>query len=312
MTFQQLLYVLEISKCGSINKAAQRLFLSQSSISNAIKELELELGISILNRNNRGVEFTLEGKEFLSLAKSLLDKKQFIEDIYKKEAVSASHSLHISSQHYPFVIDAFTRFVNTYADPYQFQIRTAAMDVVLDDVYHQRSELGVIFFSDSTEHLCKRLLSSKNIIFHELTSLQPCIFVNKQHPLASKITVTFEDLNDFTYLCFENNLGTPSDLSEEININFQKKPEQIIMVNDHCAAINIIVHTNAFTTGSGLLSKGFVDTNLVTIPIEGRERVHLGYLHRSDYHLPTEAEHFVAFLKLAIHDAVMYSKTQND
>ena len=45
MTFQQLLYLVEIAKNGSINKAAQSLFVSQSSISCAIKDLEDELGI---------------------------------------------------------------------------------------------------------------------------------------------------------------------------------------------------------------------------------------------------------------------------
>ena len=45
MTFQQLTYVVEISKCGSINKAAHKLFLSQSGISTAVRELEEELGI---------------------------------------------------------------------------------------------------------------------------------------------------------------------------------------------------------------------------------------------------------------------------
>ena len=65
MTFQQLTYVVEISKCGSINKAAHKLFLSQSGISTAVRELEEELGIKFFVRSNRGVEFTPEGKEFL-------------------------------------------------------------------------------------------------------------------------------------------------------------------------------------------------------------------------------------------------------
>ena len=65
MTFQQLTYVVEVSKCGSINKAAHKLFLSQSGISTAVRELEQELGIQFFTRSNRGVEFTPEGREFL-------------------------------------------------------------------------------------------------------------------------------------------------------------------------------------------------------------------------------------------------------
>ena len=77
MTFQQLTYVVEISKCGSINKAAHKLFLSQSGISTAVRELEEELGIKFFVRSNRGVEFTPEGKEFLGYAVSLLEQKGY-------------------------------------------------------------------------------------------------------------------------------------------------------------------------------------------------------------------------------------------
>ena len=76
MTFQQLTYVVEVSKCGSINKAAHKLFLSQSGISTAVRELEQELGIQFFTRSNRGVEFTPEGREFLGYAVSLLEQKQ--------------------------------------------------------------------------------------------------------------------------------------------------------------------------------------------------------------------------------------------
>ena len=93
MTFQQLEYVVEISKCGSINKAAQKLFLSQSGISTAVRELEQELGIRIFARSNRGLEFTQEGKEFLSYALSLLEQKHRIEGLYKDSRDDAPHAL---------------------------------------------------------------------------------------------------------------------------------------------------------------------------------------------------------------------------
>ena len=85
MTFQQLTYVVEVSKCGSINKAAHKLFLSQSGISTAVRELEQELGIQFFTRSNRGVEFTPEGREFLGYAVSLLEQKQRIQELYKED-----------------------------------------------------------------------------------------------------------------------------------------------------------------------------------------------------------------------------------
>ena len=108
MTFQQLTYVVEISKCGSINKAAHKLFLSQSGISTAVRELEEELGIKFFVRSNRGVEFTPEGKEFLGYAVSLLEQKQRIESLYgESRSTIAPVHFSVSTQRYPFTEDAF-------------------------------------------------------------------------------------------------------------------------------------------------------------------------------------------------------------
>ena len=112
MTFQQLTYVVEISKCGSINKAAHKLVLSQSGISSAVRELEEELGIQFFVRSNRGVEFTPEGKEFLSYAISLLEQKQRIESLYgEARDTTAPARFSVSTQRYPFTEDAFLRML---------------------------------------------------------------------------------------------------------------------------------------------------------------------------------------------------------
>ena len=77
MTFQQLSFVVEVANCESINKAAERLYTSQSNVSNSIKALEEELGIQIFLRTKKGVSVTEEGREFLSYANEIIDKKIF-------------------------------------------------------------------------------------------------------------------------------------------------------------------------------------------------------------------------------------------
>ena len=74
MTLQQLRYVVEISRCGSITAAAQKLFIAQPSLSKAVRELESELGITIFERSRSGVIFTADGMEFLGQARLILDR----------------------------------------------------------------------------------------------------------------------------------------------------------------------------------------------------------------------------------------------
>ena len=145
MTFQQLTYVVEISKCGSINKAAHKLFLSQSGISTAVRELEEELGIKFFVRSNRGVEFTPEGKEFLGYAVSLLEQKQRIESLYgESRSTIAPVHFSVSTQRYPFTEDAFLEMLQqNQENRYQYTLKETSMDGVIDDVYDHRADIGV-------------------------------------------------------------------------------------------------------------------------------------------------------------------------
>ena len=64
MTLQQLKYILAISETGSMNKAAEQLYVSQPSLTSSVQELEKEIGIKIFNRSGRGVTLTNDGVEF--------------------------------------------------------------------------------------------------------------------------------------------------------------------------------------------------------------------------------------------------------
>ena len=78
MTLQQLKYIIEIVNAGSMNAAAEKLFVTQPSLSNAVKELERELGIEIFLRSNRGIALSSEGVEFLSYARQVIEQAELL------------------------------------------------------------------------------------------------------------------------------------------------------------------------------------------------------------------------------------------
>lgn len=309
MTFQQLTYVVEISRCGSINKAAQKLFLSQSSISSAIKELESELGICFFTRNNRGVEFTQEGREFLGYATGLLEQKQHIEGIYKGSNRTAPLHFSVSTQRYPFTEDAFIRLVQRLDRArFHFSIKEAGMDAVIDDVYDHRSDIGVIFLSNLTEKIIRRIMNTKSIEFHEIQAIQPCVFVRRGHPLAGKRSVAPEELSDYTYLSFEHDPGVALDFSEEVHLMSFKKSQRLLTVNDRATAVSVISNTDAITTGSGLLAEGLMDGRMISIPLEDADVMRLGWIKPRSARLTPEAQEFVALLEQSIADSVRYTE----
>lgn len=311
MTFQQLTYVVEISKCGSINKAAQKLFLSQSGISTAVRELEEELGIQFFVRSNRGVEFTQEGKEFLSYAVSLLEQKQRIESLYgEARNSSAPVRFSVSTQRYPFTEDAFLRMLRRTTDNrYVFSIREAGMDAVIDDVYDHRADIGVIFLTELTEKIIRRLLDARDLDFHEIAAVSPCIYVRKGHPLANRDEVTEEDLAGLPYVSFEHNQGVGSDYSEEYQLLSMKKPPRRISVNNRATMMNVLAATDAYTTGSGLLVEGITSQAVVTMPLAGKTCIRIGWIRPRNSKLTPYVAQFVGLLDQSIAESISFTES---
>ena len=310
MTFQQLSYIAEIAKCGSINKAAQKLFLSQSGISTAVRELEEELGVRFFVRSNRGVEFTPEGKEFLSYALSLLEQKQRIESLYgESRNLSAPARFSVSTQRYPFSEDAFLKMLQSVDDNrYQYTIKETGMDAVIDDVYDHRADVGVIFLTELTEKMIRRLLASRELEFHEIASVPPCVYARRDHPLTELETVTAADLAGYPYVSFEHEWGVAADFSEEYQIIALKKPSKRIAVNNRSTMMNILARTDAFTTGSGLLVEKLTAWPVVTIPLAGACPIRLGWIHPRNAKPSARTEQFAALLEQSVMESIRFTQ----
>ena len=99
MTLTQMNYIITISETGSLNKAAEALYISQPSLTNAVKELEKELGIIIFNRSGRGVTLTNDGTEFLMYARQIYGQYESVVEKYS-EGGSYKKKFGVSTQHY--------------------------------------------------------------------------------------------------------------------------------------------------------------------------------------------------------------------
>ncbi len=312
MTFQQLSYVVEISKCGSINKTASKLFLSQSGISAAIKELEEELGIQIFKRGSRGVELTPDGRDFLSYAVSLLEQKDRITSLYSEQAAGSATSLQhfsVSSQRYPFTEAAFVKMVQRAPKiRYRFYAKETALDAVIDDVYDHRADLGVIFLTEMTEKMVMHLMDARDIVFHAIAEVPPSIYLRESHPILAEKKLTEEMLAAYPYLSFEQNQSVSPDLAEEYPMLIQRKPNQGIIVNNRTTALNIIRYTDAYTTGSGLFVEGLSTPGVLSIPLSGRATIKIGWISIKSLRPSQHAELFVELLQESIEEAIEYTQ----
>ena len=93
MTIQQLKYVLTIVEAGSLNKAAEVLYISQPSLTSSVQELEREIGITVFNRSGRGVTLTNDGLEFVQYARQVVHQYDGLLENTVKTAWSKRNSV---------------------------------------------------------------------------------------------------------------------------------------------------------------------------------------------------------------------------
>lgn len=113
MTLQQLKYVITVAETGTITEAANQLFISQPSLTNAIHELEKEMNIVIFNRTNKGISLSKEGEGFLGYARQVLEQAAILEDKYKRNG-GGKKQFCVSTQHYSFAVNAFVDLIKEY------------------------------------------------------------------------------------------------------------------------------------------------------------------------------------------------------
>ncbi len=300
MTLQQLQYLIAIVESNSINQAAQTLFVSQSSISKAIKQLEEELGFQLMERNYRGVTFTPRGLEFLRDAYVLME--QF--DVLKSRYLSNSYdtiSFSVSSQHYIFVLEAISRMVNLLdGHSYAVHLRESRTSEIINDVVTRQSKIGFIYYYHLNETFIRKELERYNLEFHPFCEATPHAYLSRFHPLAQEKSLTQAMLEPFPYVCYDQ--GTdPSNLDEEIFS--PNHPNQTIYVTDRCSMFNVILHSNGYSLGSGLLLNDYIQDDILSLPLSSPasgSTMYIGWIKPVGQPLDAESEQFIQFCQEAL------------
>lgn len=298
MTIQQLRYVIKIVECGSITEAARQLFISQPSLSAAVKELETELGIEIFHRATRGITLSADGTEFLSYARQILEQTQLLEQRYLNKKPS-KQLCSVSTQHYAFAVNAFVNLISGIdANEYEFTLRETRTYEIIEDVANFRSEIGIIYFSGFNERVMQKLLKENHLIFHPLFEASPHVFISSSHPLAGEESVTLEDLDDYPFLAFEQGTYNSFYFSEEILSTAPHK--KTIHVSDRATLFNLLIGLNGYTICSGVLNSNLNGDNIVSVKLETDEWMRVGFICGNKVHLSSMARGYIAELKKLI------------
>ena len=295
MRIQQLEYLERIVEAGSINEAAKRLFLTQPSLSNAVKELENEMGIQIFQRSSGGISLTAEGREFMTYSKQILDQVNLMNERYKN-GQQRKQSFSVSAQHYAFVVHAFVELIKSVnANEYQFTLRETETQNIFNDLAQFKSELGILYTNGFNQKIMQRLFKENNLVFTPLFVAKPHIFVSRYNPLTSKSSVNLSDLEDYPYLSYEQGEVNSFYFSEEILSTLSHKKS--IKVSDRATIFNLMVGLNGYTISSGIISSKLNDDKIVAIPLNVDDDITMGWLKHRQVELSPLAERYLTMLK---------------
>jgi DNA-binding transcriptional LysR family regulator len=298
MTLQQLKYSIEIAKWGSINIAAKKLFITQPSLSNAIRELEAELNITIFERTNRGISVTAGGAEFLGYARQVIEQTKLLEKRYFNAKPSPWH-FSVSTQHYAFAVNAFVDLIEKYSiDEYEFNLRETKTYEIIDDVKNLRSEIGVLYINDFNSKVLNKMFKENNLKFRELFITPPHVFISTKNPLSSKDKVTLEDLEEYPYLSFEQGEYNSFYLSEEILSTLSHKKS--VRVSDRATLFNLLIGLNGYTISTGIISSDLNGTDIIAVPLEVDDRITVGWISHRNVALSQLAANYIEALKKVI------------
>ena len=295
MTLQQLRYVVTVAETANITEAAKRLFISQPSLTNAIRELEKEMEITIFHRTNKGVTVSNEGELFLSYARQVLEQTSLLEEkfLHKKEQ---RPRLSVSCQHYSFAVDAFAAVIREFGeDQYDFTLRETQTYEIIEDVSRLKSEIGILYTSSKNEEVILKLLKQNGLKFEPLVTAKPHVSICTDHPLAKKDVITLEELEEYPYLSFEQGEYNSFYFSEEILSTLDRSKN--VRVKDRATLSNLIVRLNGYTVSTGMLSKELNGENIIAKPLAVDESMQIGIIMQKEMPLSRYGAAYVEYLK---------------
>ena len=276
MTLQQMKYALTIAEHGSMNKAAEQLFISQPSLTSAVRELEKEIGIQVFVRSSRGVSVTAEGADFLMYVRQVYQQYELLHQKYGGSG-GAKRKFGVSTQHYSFAVNAFVDLIQVYgSDNYDFSLRETQTYEIIEDVARMRSEIGILFLNDFNETVLGKILKSHELEFHPLFVARPHVFISRKHPLAGNAVITNEELEQYPYLSFEQGEHNSFYFSEEIFSAVERKKN--IRVRDRATLFNLLIGLNGYTVCSGVIDKKLNGKDIIAVPLADESEMRIGYI----------------------------------
>ena len=305
MTLTQLKYVIAIAEYGSISLAARQLFVTQPSMTAALRDLEQEIGKDLFVRNSRGVQLTEEGTRFLGYANQVMQQMEMLEERYARK--DSRRYFAVSTQHYTFTASAFVELVRQYeGEDYEFFLLEERTGKIIENVKNLKSEIGILYLSQLNEAVIRKILKENNLYFSPLFIVKPHVFLFREHPLAGKELLGLPDLEPFPCINFDQGTDNAFYFSEEI-CSERFLPKHIV-VTDRAAVSDLLLELNAYIITTGILPSYLHGQDVIARPLDVEETITVGVIRHADRRMSEIGHTFLKLLQKTANQVVNEKK----
>lgn len=198
MNIVYLKYAIEVAKTGSINQAAEKLYIAQPNLSRAIKELESSLGITIFERTSKGMTLTPDGESLLQYSKSVLNQLDQIEEMFRKGQPN-KQSFSISVPRATYISYAFAQFSKHIDEnrPAEFFYKETNALRAINNVIDADYRLGIIRYAAKYDKYFKEMLEEKGLNYELVTEFTYSLIMNRESLLNDVEDIRFDNLKEY-------------------------------------------------------------------------------------------------------------------
>ena len=282
MNLKHLEYFVTVAKYGSINKAAQALYISQPHLSHIIKDIEDDVGFELFLRTKQGVVLTTSGARFLKHSNAIMQEMEGLKQISKKTR-RHTDTISVSMTKFSHTMESFIELCKKHEnlESFSYKLNEGSTIDVIGDVESGMADVGVIHFSSEQSGDLMNLFRKKELTFISLVNLCPHIVISSGHELlrhGEKVTLNalrsygfvryIDQYEDFIY-----HLATES---LQLDLNSSSK---IVYVTGRSALLHLISSSNFYTIGIQAFDTQSSMYNVVSVPVESSaERLQFGVI----------------------------------
>lgn len=296
MNLMHIKYAVEVANEGSINKAAEKLYVGQPNLSRAIKELEASLGVKIFERSAKGMGLTSDGETFIRYAKTILRQVDEVESIFNGSG-SVKKRFSISVPRASYISDAFARFSHSLTNEAEAEIiykETNSLRAI-KNILHEDYKLGIIRYAENYDKYFKTMLDEKDMQYEMITEFSYVLAMSRDNPLASAEKITFDALKDYIEIAHADPYVPSLPLSQ---VRKEELPDNIgrrIFVFERASQFELLSENHeTFMWVSPIPQKLLDRYDLVQIPCEENKKIYKDILiYKRDYKLTALDKAFI-------------------